>query len=269
MLHRLSISARVVQLLCLYGSAFGFIDNIHRHHIFRPRGASSTTSSSLNYNYKYNYSWGTKLNSCCSTRRLFFGNRKNSGITHVKMTLGFDCSLYPKVAELVYGSATSDQCSSGLFSNSEALQPDIFSDFLLIAILLALNFLSSRQSIPVQDWLDNEDGVYSGPNDRRKNRNNEGGIGAMDDNDDVDGQANKEGLYGFMRRKQQSEWEIENQCPQCRGSKVFVGKQCNLCDGTGIVDLDDSAFYLPPTGRSSIGDSFLEEWDEFEDGRDN
>lgn len=47
---------------------------------------------------------------------------------------------------------------------------------------------------------------------------------------------------GNSEPKKSSAFQI---CPQCEGRKVFLGKCCDLCDGKGLVFMDDDQFYLP------------------------
>lgn len=135
--------------------------------------------------------------------------RRRKSSSAVTMYLGFDCSLYPQLADLLYGaSSKADHCRTDVLSHASE-HFDLPGDLFLIVCLLALSYLSSRSSAAI--GADNANG---------------GDVDLDDDSrqNDSRGHSNERYGAGFSRRRRLV-------CPQCKGKRLFMSSACDLCEG--------------------------------------
>lgn len=144
--------------------------------------------------------------------------KKKSSSSAVTMYLGFDCSLYPQLADLLYGASTSskaDHCRTDVLSHASE-HFDLPGDLFLIVCLLALSYLSSRGNAAI--GADNTDGGSVDLDDDDVDG------GQDDDRMDSRGPGNERYGAGFNGRRRLV-------CPQCKGKRLFMNSACDLCGG--------------------------------------
>lgn len=152
--------------------------------------------------------------------------RRRKSSSSVTMYLGFDCSLYPQLADLLYGaSSKADHCRTDVLSHASE-HFDLPGDLFLIVCLLALSYLSSRSNAAI--GADNADG---------------GGVDFDDDGDsgqnDSRGPGNERYGAGFSGRRRLV-------CPQCKGKRLFMNSACDLCEGKLTQRLAPHMSYSKP-----------------------
>lgn len=137
--------------------------------------------------------------------------RRRKSSSAVTMYLGFDCSLYPQLADLLYGaSSKADHCRTDVLSHASE-HFDLPGDLFLIVCLLALSYLSSRSNAAI--GADNANGGDVDLDDDGDSRQN-----------DSRGPSNEQYGAGFSRRRRLV-------CPQCKGKRLFMNSACDLCEG--------------------------------------
>jgi len=138
------------------------------------------------------------------------------------MYLGFDCNLYPQLADMLYGASKTDHCRTDVLSHASE-HYDLPGDLFLIVCLLALSYLSSRSNAVVDA------------------NNLDGGSVVLDDDDDGDDNAevdarrmdrspvNEQYVAGFDQSGSIRARRLV--CPQCKGRRLFMNSTCDLCGG--------------------------------------
>lgn len=182
---------------------------------------------------------------------------------HLQLFTRFDCEAFPKMAEYFYKTATEREAICGaaggsskslmdsLFGSSPT-SVDLLGDLQLIGALLLLVFISSRNLLP------NFSRETSGADDDDRGEPNS--LDEYEDDDDDEAllrDYRKQNAQGFSRRKSPkvaSSSSRFNTCPQCNGTKIFLGEVCALCGGSGVVNFgDDSRYFLPDSSHSIKG----------------
>ena len=135
-------------------------------------------------------------------------------VPKIQMTLGFDCNAYPKLADYLYGASKLEHCSNDILFSKSGNEFDLFGDLSLIICLLALNYISNRTAMfNTDDAVETE--IDIDMNVEEDEINNENMI-------------NKSDLI----------------CPQCKGKRVFMNNNCDLCDGMFIYLTINTYIYI-------------------------
>ena len=138
------------------------------------------------------------------------------------MYLGFDCGLYPQLADLLYGASSSsqaDHCRTDVLSHASE-HFDLPGDLFLIVCLLALSYLSSRGNAAI--GADNANGGSVDLDD-----DDDGDSGQDDDRMDSTGPGYER--YGASSNGMRGRRRLV--CPQCKGKRLFMNSACDLCEG--------------------------------------
>lgn len=205
-------------LLCMIARSSSFISIAQ---LRRPLHNSSPGALSVSLPRSGSRSWSSSIDYRLTTPAVSVRRkRRKKSSSAVTMYLGFDCGLYPQLADLLYGASSSsqaDHCRTDVLSHASE-HFDLPGDLFLIVCLLALSYMSSRVNAAI--GADNANGGTVDLDD------DDDDSGQDDDRMDSTGPGNER--YGSSSNGMRGRRLV---CPQCKGKRLFMNSACELCEG--------------------------------------